>query len=73
MRKTLPYTISVIKDEVRDLVDRGKLSRHQPIHTLCRFFPDREWVFIERELELNQYLLRDHICDLVGDESWSDD
>lgn len=73
MLQVLPYTITVIKDEARDLVDRGRLSRHQPIHALCRFFPDREWVFIERELELNQYLLRDRICDLVSDERWSDD
>jgi hypothetical protein len=73
MIPTLPYNINAIKDEVRHLVENGRLSRHQPIHALCRFFPDREWVCIERELELNQFLLRDRICDLVGDECWYDD
>jgi hypothetical protein len=73
MLSVLPYTIALIKDEARSLVEHGRLSRHQPIHALCRFFPDREWVIIERELELNQYLLRDQICDLVGSEYWSND
>ena len=34
---------------------------------------DREWCQIEQELENNQYLLRDRICDLVSRECWQSD
>ncbi|MFN3926450.1 MAG: DUF4327 family protein [Pseudanabaenaceae cyanobacterium] len=73
MLKTFPCSIAAIRDEARSLVEHGKVSRHQPIHALCRFFTNREWLRIERELELHHYLLRDPICDLVGNEYWSND
>lgn len=73
MLHSLQYTIDAIRDEARHLVECGSLNRHQPIHMLCRFFPDREWSSVERELERNQYLLRDPICDLVNKEDWSYD
>ncbi len=73
MLHSLQYTIDAIRDEARHLVECGTLSRHQPIHMLCRFFPDREWCSVERELERHQYLLRDPICDLVNKEDWSYD
>ena len=73
MLQSLYYSISAIQDEARHLIDSGRLTRSQPIHNLCRFFRDREWGQIERELEDNQYLLRDRICDLVSRECWQND
>jgi hypothetical protein len=70
---TTHLTIDAIRDEVRHLAESRTLNRHQPIYTLCRYFPTREWVCIECELEQNDYLLRDCIGDLLGHEEWSDD
>ncbi|HEY9300418.1 MAG TPA: DUF4327 family protein [Phormidium sp.] len=67
------YNIDVIQEEARELVKKGRVSRHQPIYTLCQFIPPREWVYVERELEFNGYLLRDRIIDLLGREDWSED
>ena len=73
MLQSLHYTIGAIKEDVRHLVECGSLDRNQHLHTLCRFYPDREWCQIERELEFNQFLLRDRICDLVSQECWARD
>lgn len=67
------YTISMIKDEVRQLVETGTVSRHQPIYVLCEYIPPREWVCVETELERCDYLLRDQIGDLVSCETWDND
>ncbi len=67
------YSIEIIKDEARQLVDRGTVSRHQPIYILCGYIPAREWVGLECELERCDYLLRDRIGDLIGSECWSSD
>lgn len=73
---TLPsirYSLDVIQDEARQLVEKGVLSRQQPIYTLCQYIPPREWVCIEGELEKCDYLLRDRIGDLIGREEWDND
>ncbi len=67
------YTINMIKDEVRHLVDTGIVSRCQPIYVLCEFIPPREWVCVEIELERYEYLLRDQIGDLIACERWEND
>ncbi|WP_107668552.1 DUF4327 family protein [Cyanothece sp. BG0011] len=67
------YTISMIKDEVRHLVEMGIVSRQQPLYVLCEFIPPREWVCVETELERCEYLLRDQIGDLMACESWESD
>jgi Domain of unknown function (DUF4327) len=67
------YSIRMIKDEVRQMVEQGVVSRHQPIYTLCQFIPPREWVCVECELERCDYLLRDQIGDLIASESWDND
>lgn len=67
------YTISLIKDEVRQLVEKGTVSRHQPIYVLCEYIPPREWVCVETELERCDYLLRDQIGDLIPCETWDND
>ncbi len=67
------YTITMIKDEVRHLVDTGVVSRRQPLYVLCEFIPPREWVCVETELERCEYLLRDQIGDLMANESWEND
>lgn len=70
---TINYSINEIKDEARQLVETGKINSHQPIYVLCQFIPPREWICVECELEQNDYLLRDHICDLLAKESWAED
>ncbi|MEA5509921.1 DUF4327 family protein [Crocosphaera sp. UHCC 0190] len=67
------YTISMIKDEVRQLVETGTVSRQQPLYVLCEFIPPREWVCVESELERSEYLLRDQIGDLIACENWDND
>jgi len=67
------YTIDVIQEEARQLVDRGIISRKQPIYTLCQYIPAREWVWVEGELERWDYLLRDRIGDLLSKETWEND
>jgi len=67
------YSINMIKDEVRHLVEKGTVSRHQPIYNLCQYIPAREWVCVECELEKCDYLLRDQIGDLMSSENWDND
>ncbi len=67
------YSIYSVKDEVRALVDRGSVNRNAQLYSLARFFGDKDWNAVEELLEDNEYLLRDHVCDLVGHESWTND
>jgi Domain of unknown function (DUF4327) len=73
MIRTLQYSMNVIQDEARQLVNRGVVSRHQPIYVLCQHIPAREWACVECVLEDNDFLLRDKICDLIGREDWDND
>lgn len=73
---TLPsirYSLNEIKDEARQLVEKGVISRQQPIYTLCQYIPAREWICVECELEKCDFLLRDRIGDLIGREHWDND
>jgi len=67
------YSLEMIQDEVRHLVQKGSVSRQQPIYTLCQYIPAREWVCVECELERADYLLRDRIGELIGTENWDND
>ena len=73
MVTSVQYSIDVIKDEARQLVNKGLLTRQQPIYTLCQYIPACEWVCIEIELEKNDFLLRDRLVDLLGREDWQED
>jgi hypothetical protein len=55
MLQSLHYSIDVIRDEARQLVQQGVVSRQQPIYTLCRHIPAREWVMVESELECRAF------------------
>lgn len=70
---TFEYSIKMIKDEVRQMVEKGMINRYQPIYTLCQYIPPREWVCVECELERCEYLLRDQIGDLIASENWEND
>ncbi|HEY9853237.1 MAG TPA: DUF4327 family protein [Leptolyngbyaceae cyanobacterium] len=70
---TVRYSIDVIKDEARQLVEKGLVSRQQPIYILCQYIRPGEWQCVECELESCGYLLRDRICDLVPCEIWNED
>lgn len=67
------YTLEFIRDEIKALLERGKISRHQPIYSLANYIPPREWLFLEKQLEEKDYLLRDRIGDLIGAEKWEND
>lgn len=67
------YSIETIKDEVRQLVERGIVQKNQPLYALCQYLPAREWLGIECELERCDYLLRDRISDLLSTERWDND
>ncbi len=73
MMKTVRYSLKIIRDEARQLVEEGLLQRQQAIYNLCQYIPASEWLEVERELELNEFLLRDPIIDLLGKEEWEDD
>ena len=73
MMTMVRYSLDVIRDETCQLVEKGLLERQQPIYTLCQYIPASEWRELERELELNGFLLRDPIIDLLGKEEWEDD
>ncbi|WP_088239499.1 DUF4327 family protein [Calothrix rhizosoleniae] len=67
------FSLDVIQDEARRLVQKGVVSRQQPIYALCQYIPAREWACIECELEQCDFLLRDRIADLIGREKWEND
>lgn len=67
------YSIDILKDEVRQLIETGIISRQQSIYNLCKYIPAREWVLVECHLERNDYLLRDPIGDLVSGDRWEND
>lgn len=67
------YTLSMLRDEARQLIEQGIVSRQQPIFTLCSYISAREWPYVELELERNNFLLRDRLIDLIGQEEWSED
>lgn len=70
---TVQYSIDVLQDEARHLVERGVISRQQPIYVLCQYIPARDWVCVECELERCNFLLRDRIADLMASEVWDND
>ena len=73
MRTIVRYSLEVIREEVRQLVEEGLLHRQQPIYTLCQYVPASQWLEIERELTLNEFSIREAIIDLLGKEDWDDD
>ncbi len=67
------YSIEDIREEVHNLVETGAIDRQQPIYTLCKYIPARDWPDVEWELESNGYLLRDRVIDLLPKEVWLED
>lgn len=73
MIQSVKFSMGSIRDEARQLVQRGVISRHQPIYVLCQYIPAREWACVEGVLENHDFLLRDRIGDLLGREDWEND
>jgi hypothetical protein len=67
------YSISAIREEAISLLEIGVIALDQPLRILFEYLPAREWNKIECELEQYDYLLRDHIIDLVGEINWDSD
>ena len=65
--------IEVIQAQARNLVHRKVISPQQPIYALSKYIPVSEWTCVERELEENEFLLRDRIADLISHEEWEND
>ncbi len=72
-RSTYHLSIDTLRNEARELVERGIVSRSQPLYVLCEYLPAREWLGVECELERCDYLLRDRIGDLISCERWDSD
>ncbi|MDX2100640.1 MAG: DUF4327 family protein [Leptolyngbyaceae cyanobacterium bins.59] len=73
MISSTQYSLTIIQDEARQLVQRGVVGRQQPIYVLCQYIPAREWAWVECELERSNFLLRDRIGDLISQEDWEND
>jgi hypothetical protein len=73
MKTSVKYDLEVLKEEVRQLVNKGVVKGNEPIYTLCKFIPGRDWICVELELEENEFLLRDKIIDLLANEQWNED
>lgn len=73
MLQSVQYSINELRDEARQLVQCGMVSRQQPIYALCSHIPAREWAGVEGELARCDFLLRDRIGDLMGHEEWTND
>lgn len=73
LKEARRYSIYAIQDEVRALVTKGSISKHHQIYALARYFDSREWPEVEKVLTTHEYLLRDCVCDLIGQESWMND
>ncbi|NJN29287.1 MAG: DUF4327 family protein [Synechococcales cyanobacterium RM1_1_8] len=73
MTQVRQYSIHDFQDEVRALATRGVIGRQSRIYSLCRFFDHRDWPQVEKLLESSEYLLRDNVIDLIGQETWLND
>ena len=73
MIQSVQYSMVLLEDEARQLVQKGVVSRHQPIYVLCQYIPAREWAGVECVLETHGFLLRDRVGDLIGREEWDND
>ncbi|MGB3668495.1 MAG: DUF4327 family protein [Phormidesmis sp.] len=67
------YTLNMLRDTARALVDKHVVDRQQLIHVLCRFVSKSGWKRIEVELEEDEFLMRDRIIDLLAKETWEED
>lgn len=67
------YTLTMLQDEVYQLIQQKLINRRQPISALAKYFPARDWQWMERELEQNDFLLRDPIGELISHEEWQTD
>lgn len=73
LKEARQYSIHAVRDEVVALVTQGSVGKQNQIYSLARYFGDREWPKIEQVLQEHEYLLRDYVCDLIGQESWAND
>lgn len=67
------YTLDMLRDEARALVDKRMVNRQQPIRALCRFVSEEGWKCVEVALERDDFLMRDRIIDLLAQETWTED
>ncbi len=65
MNTSIHYSIDIIREQARELVEKGVLSSQQPIYTLCEYIPMLHWQEVEKELKLNNILFSDRLRDLL--------
>lgn len=65
MTTPIDYSIEIIRAEARALVEKDVLSLEQGIDSLFEYIPMIHWQEVEKELELNNFLLSDRLRDLL--------
>ena len=65
MNTSIRYSIDVIRESARELVEKGVVTSQQSISTLCQYIPMLHWQEVETELKLNDLSFSDRIIDLL--------
>ncbi len=73
MIQAVRFAFSQICDESRYLVERGRISRQQPIADLALFYDRAEWPEVVHELQRHEFSLGSPICELLAHEDWPND
>jgi len=68
-----PLSLNTIKEKAKQLVEKRIISPQQQIYCLCQYIPACEWLELQKILELNEFLIRDRIIDLLAQEKWFHD
>ncbi|WP_218081546.1 DUF4327 family protein [Anthocerotibacter panamensis] len=73
MLQAVRFALPEITNEVRWLVNKGRLRRNQPVAALAYFYTPVEWQGVLEELCLHDYTLQSPICELLAVEDWPND
>jgi hypothetical protein len=73
IQPVMRYSLDVLREEARQLVQQGYVKPHQPIYLLSRHLPPQIWTALESVLEEHNYLLGDRIDHLIGPKRWESD
>ncbi|MDJ0726215.1 MAG: DUF4327 family protein [Prochloraceae cyanobacterium] len=68
MTTSIHYSIAIIREQARGLVEKGVLSHEQTIDSLFEYIPMIHWQEVEKELELNNFSFSDPLRDLLREK-----
>ncbi len=67
-------TIETMRDEARELILSGRMSRNQSLAALLQVFPKRETAALESMLSVeHEFSPSDTIGELLANERWDED